>query len=76
MSNDNSLVTYQEAGSARDDLSGAGHVRVVGCGGASRRRGHVSGYDEAEEVQVRCAGELEVEAELVEVVTTACGQAR
>ena len=34
----------------------AGHVRVVGCGGAPRWRGHVCGYAEAVEVQVRCVG--------------------
>ena len=33
----------------------AGHVWVVGYDGALRRRGHVSGYGEAVEVQVRCA---------------------
>ena len=34
----------------------ASHVWVVGCGDALRWHGHVSGYGEAVEVQVRCAG--------------------
>ena len=41
---------------ARGSPNRAGHVWVVGCGGAPRRHGHVSGYGEAVEVQVRCVG--------------------
>ena len=32
----------------------AGHVRVVGCDGALRRCGHVSGYGEAERCTWGC----------------------
>ena len=37
-------------------LNRAGHVRVVGCSDAPKRHNHISGYNKAVKVQVRCVG--------------------